>query len=279
MNAAELYREGRLSDAVAAAADEVKRHPTDSSRRGFLAELLCFAGELERADKQLDALGDQDPQAAVGVALIRQLIRAEQARQQFFAEGRAPELLDAPPPRLKQCLEASVAMREGRPADAAALLDAAEAERPNFAGTREGKPFEDFRDIDDLTASFFEVLTSTGKYFWIPMERVELVEFREPARPRDLLWRRAHMAVRGGPDGEVYLPTLYPGSVREEDEQFRLGRMTDWRGGEGSPVRGVGQRMFAADEEDLTIMEIKELTFVGGAESGEGSAESGKRRE
>ena len=50
------------------------------------------------------------------------------------------------------------------------------------------------------------MLTSTGKYYWIPMERVEMIEFHDPARPRDLLWRRAHMVVRGGPDGEVFLP-------------------------------------------------------------------------
>ena len=44
---------------------------------------------------------------------------------------------------------------------------------------------------------------------------------------------------------------------------MRLGRMTDWRGGEGGPVRGVGQRMFVVGEEDRSIMELKELTFNG----------------
>ena len=82
-----------------------------------------------------------------------------------------------------------------------------------MTGTCDDQPFDDLRDLDELTASFFEVLTSTGKYFWIPLERVDTVEFRAWERPRDLLWRRAHMVVRGGPDGEVYLPVLYAGSV------------------------------------------------------------------
>ena len=33
---------------IAAATDEVRQRPTDLSARGFLCELLCFAGELER---------------------------------------------------------------------------------------------------------------------------------------------------------------------------------------------------------------------------------------
>ena len=88
-----------------------------------------------------------------------------------------------------------------------------------------------------MTASFFEVLTSTGKYFWIPLERVELVEFRPPERPRDLLWRPVHMIVRGGPDGEVYLPVLYAGSAADADDQIRLGRTTEWRGDAGAGSR------------------------------------------
>ena len=59
--AAELYKSGQLAEAIAAAGDEVKRHPADAARRGFLAELLCFAGDFDRADKQLDAIGASGP--------------------------------------------------------------------------------------------------------------------------------------------------------------------------------------------------------------------------
>ncbi|MEI7815483.1 MAG: type VI secretion system accessory protein TagJ, partial [Coriobacteriia bacterium] len=73
------------------------------------------------------------------------------------------------------------------------------------------------------------VLTSTGKYYWIPLEAVELAEFRPPERPRDLLWRPTHMVVTDGPDGEVFLPTIYPLTFANGDDQLRLGRGTDWR--------------------------------------------------
>jgi len=267
MNAAELYRAGNLAEAIQAATDEVKRRPSDTSPRGLLAELLCFAGDFERADKQLDAISSLDPATALGVSLFRQLIRGEQARQQFYTDGRLPEFLEPPSPRLKSHLDASIRIREGRPAEAAALLDEAEQQRPELPGTCGTRPSADLRDIDDLTASFFEVITSTGKYYWVPMERVESIEFHEPARPRDLLWRRTHMIVRGGPDGEVFLPAIYAGSHTAADDRIRLGRMTEWDGGENVPIRGKGQRVFAVGEEDVSILELKQISIASPLES------------
>lgn len=262
MNAKEHYQAGNLVEAVAAATEDVKSHPTDTSRRGFLCELLCFAGEFERADSQLDAIGHQDPQSMVGIMLFRQLIQAEQARQQCFDEGRLPEFLDQPPDHIRCCLDASIRLREGCLQEADELLQEAQRQRPKLAGVCNGQAFDDVRDIDDLTASFFEVLTGNGKYYWIPLERVETIEFRPPARPRDLLWRGAHMVVQDGPDGEVFLPVLYAGSCRESDDRFRLGRLTDWRGAQDEPTRGIGQRMFAFGQQDCPIMELKELNFT-----------------
>jgi type VI secretion system protein ImpE len=261
MNAQELYREGRLQDAIATATEEVKNNPTDASRRGFLCQLLAFAGDLERVDLHLDVLGHQDPGATMAVGMLRHLVRAEQARRQFFSDGRLPEFLGEPSPVLRLHLEASIRLREGMAAEAVALLEKAEEQRPKLTGKCDGQPFNDLRDLDDLTAPLFEVLTSNGKYYWIPMERVELVEFRPYERPYDLLWRGAHMIVRDGPDGEVFIPALYAGSNAEADDRFRLGRMTDWRGGDGTPVRGIGQRTFLIGEKDRPILEMSNLTF------------------
>jgi len=57
MSPQELYRAGRLTDAIKALSAELRDNPTDIRRRTFLFELLCFAGEYDRADKQLEVLG------------------------------------------------------------------------------------------------------------------------------------------------------------------------------------------------------------------------------
>src|SRR5262249_47934936 len=159
----EHYKAGKLQAAIDAAIEDVKKQPTNVGPRGLLAELLCFAGEWERADKQLDALGHQDPSVGVGIALFRHLIRAAHAREAFYASGRVPEIIDQPTPVVKLHLEASIFAREGKAAEAAKLLEQAEAQRVHVTGTCNGQAFDDLRDTDDLTACIFEVLTSTGK--------------------------------------------------------------------------------------------------------------------
>ncbi|MCA1686417.1 MAG: SciE type virulence protein, partial [Planctomycetia bacterium] len=235
--------------------------PGDAGRRLLLAELLCFTGDLERADKQLDALGHADAGALPAVMSFRQLIRAEKARQEFFDEGRLPTFLGRPEGAARLLLEAAIRVREGAPAEAASILDRAEAERPRVSGVCDDHPFDDFRDLDDLTSCILEVLTVNGEYYWVPISSVDSIEFQAPARPPDLLWRRAHLTVRGGPEGDVFLPALYPGAARQDDDQVRLGRLTDWRGGDGEPVRGVGQRVFLVGTRDRPILELQTITF------------------
>ena len=70
------------------------------------------------------------------------------------------------------------------------------------------------------------------------------------------------MIVRNGPDGEVFFPVLYPNTNAAIDENIRLGRVTEWQGGEdGTPVRGIGQRTFLVGEEAFPIMEMNTVTF------------------
>jgi type VI secretion system protein ImpE len=262
MTAKQLFDAGKLADAVTAAGDEVRKRPLDESCRWFLCELLCFAGELDRADKQLDLISTQDPKAATGAALFRQLVRAELARQEFFREGRVPEFLGVPGPVLQAHLAASIELRLGNAAGARPILAKAREETPPVSGTCDGGAFDDFRDLDDLCGPFLEVLTSTGKYYWVALATIDNLEFRPPKRPRDLLWRQAEMSVHGGPYGEVYIPCLYAGTAASSDDQLRLGRATDWSPEEAGPVRGTGQRMLLVGEQDRSIMEITKVEFT-----------------
>lgn len=260
MNATDFFQVGQIDQAVNAAIADVKEKPGDANRRWFLCEMLCFTGDLTRVDKHLDAIFAMDAAALPGVSLFRQLVRAESARQQFFAEGKLPDFLSQPDPDFQKRLQASIYFRENALTDAAASLVAAENERPAISGTADGKPFDDFRDVDDLAASFLEVFTSTGKYYWIPLARVRSIDFRPPSRARDLLWRAADVDVADGPHGEVFIPALYPGSQAASDPKARLGRATEWNGPEGA-TRGIGQRMFLIGDQIVAIGDLKQLTF------------------
>ncbi len=256
-----LFRAGKLADAVAAANAAVRKAPADLAPRVLLAELLLFAGNLERADVILDAGSSVDPQAAVVIAEFRQLVRAEMARRQQRRDGRLPEFLGEPTAALATILQATIALRAGDAAEAAALAQKAEALRPRVTGSIDGKAFDDFRDADDLQAGYFEVLTTTGKYFWIPTERIESINFDKPKRARDLYWRRVNMSVRSGPDGVVYLPALYGDDDPGLSDELRLGQATDWIEVSQALVRGAGQRMFLVGDDTVSAMDMTEITF------------------
>jgi len=261
MTAQDLFQAGRLQEAIDAAIADVKKHPTDTGKRGFFCELLCFAGELERADKQLDLLSTQLPESAMQVALFRQLVRAEQARQDFYSVGRVPEFVSEPSESQSLQLKASIEIREHNLPEAATLIAAAEAARGTVGGTCDGVPFDDFRDMDDLLTASIEVLTTTGKYYWIATAQIESLEFEAPESPRDLLWRPARMSVSGGPDGIVYIPVIYAASGIPKDDALKLGRATDWLGEEGLPVLGAGQRTFLAGDQDRPILSVTSIVF------------------
>ena len=268
MNANELFEAGKLYDAIDSLGQELRSKPTDVVKRAFLAELLCFAGVWERADKQLDVIGHQDPEYMPGVVLLRQLLRAAEARQQFFSDGRLPEFLEAPSQNenIQAYLKMGVLLREEQIQETDDLLATIEQQRQPLKGICNDNPFTDFRDLDDVTAGLLEVLTSNGKYFWIALNQIQSIEFHPPKRPRDLLWRPARLMLKDDiPEGNVFIPTIYPTSAKNDQELASLGRLTDWHKYDGSAtVRGVGQRMFLVGEDAINIMDIQVIKFISG---------------
>jgi len=250
----------QLDEAISVMNGMVRAKPNDIDCRANLVELLCYAGNLERADRLLDAISDLDPSAAVGVALFRQLVRAEQARIQFYNEGRLPEFVSKPDALCELELRAAVLMREGDGKEAAALIEERDSLRPPAPGTADGEAFDDFRDLDDISASHLEVLSSTGKYFWAPISSVIDLKFRPPERRRDLIWRRAGLSLSEGPDGEIFIPAIY--SAKDSAVAHRLGHITDYLGGDDTPVRGLGLRSFLVGEDSRTILELGSVKFA-----------------
>ena len=152
-----LLRAEKLDEAIEQMNASVRSNPTLIDLRARLAELLCIAGNLERADTVLNAITDIDSGAMVGVALFRQLVRAEQARQQFYREGRLPEFVAKPDTLIELELRAAIARREGASGELAALIAERDQARAPIPGALDGEPFDDFRDLDDLSAAHADV--------------------------------------------------------------------------------------------------------------------------
>src|SRR6266851_478912 len=169
MAASDLYRAGRLKDALDAQLQDVKANPADQNRRLFLFELAAYTGDLERARRQMDLIHYDQPDLEGAVGLYRQCLDAEQARRAFFADGPKPQLLGPAPEHLTQRLEALVQIRSGQSEAAVELLRQANESPAPHKGTINGQQFDHLRDSDDLFGAVLEVF-SKGRYFWVPLE-------------------------------------------------------------------------------------------------------------
>lgn len=255
-----LFDAGRLAAAIGEATRDVKAHPTDASQRTFLFELLCFAGEWDRAEKQLDMLGHQDVTAAIGVQVYRNNIKAERDRRRLFSDGLQPHFLTEPPAYIDLHLAAINSLCEGRTAEARKTLDRAEEERPALTGTWNGKRFGDFRDWDDLVGPVLELIIR-DQYTWLPLEQIRRLEISAPKQARDLVWASVRIQAADGTLGEVYVPALYLGSSEHASDEVRLGRMTDWKRLSDDLSVAVGLRLFLVDGEDKPLFEARLVEF------------------
>jgi type VI secretion system protein ImpE len=262
MQAAKLkLDESDLGGAIAAAIDIVKKKPTDISARTFLFELSCFSGDWERAEKQLDAIGHQDPQAGVGTLIYRQNFKCERDRINLYEHSSPPEILTGLPDYARDLLRAVDLVRRGETAQAREVLDKVDEDRPAFAVEVNGEAFEDFRDYNDLTMCVFEAFVK-DTYVWLPFEDVVSIEFLERKSLRDIYWPQAKVELVNGTSGEMFLPSLYVNSWKHPDDQVRLGRSVDWREIGDDIYAGEGSRLYRLDGRDMPALEIKTINFV-----------------
>lgn len=258
----ELLNAGRLGQAIEELTQQVKGRPADTSLRVSLFELLCFAGALDRAGKQLEVIATQGSGmvAEVAVQVYRDLLAAEQSRRDVFHGNALPRFLLPPPPYI----EAHVLMvkkMQDAPAEALALLPAAEEEFPALPGRIAERSFSSIRDADDRLGPILEVFHGAD-YVWLPLEQIKQFQVSEPRSIRDLLWARVKIETYDQSVGDVVVPALYVDSYRHPNDQVRLGRLTEWEMVQDQLVWGSGQRMFLIDDREVPLLELRDVQLA-----------------
>jgi type VI secretion system protein ImpE len=258
VNADALFKEGRLQEAIDAQLKAVKANPADHGKRIFLFELLVFAGDLERARKQIELVEYGELEVDAAVMGYRKLLDAELTRRKLFEEGTAPRFFGEAPEHVHWRLDALACLREGRTADALARLEKADEAVAALRGQLNDKPFDSLRDYDDVLGTVLEVLARDA-YYWVPLEQIASLTMSAPRFPRDVIWLPASLEMKSGEAGQVFLPALYFDSHSHADEQIKLGRATDWTGGDDGPVRGAGSRIFRSGDQDVPLVNWRRL--------------------
>ena len=225
-----LYREGKLREAIKALGEELKSNPLDAKRRTFLFELLLFAGEYDRAEKQLDLLAGANAEAAAGTLLYRSALHAERTRQAMFANHETPPLV----------------------------------EEAVHSGVWNGTTFSEFSDPDPRIGANLEVFIA-GSYTWIPVHYLRKLVIEPPVNLRDLIWAQARVETsadfRLQELGEVLLPVLCPLSSRHAEEVVQLGRESAWEPDEVHGEVPYGAKTMLIDGIEVPLLHIRSVEW------------------
>jgi type VI secretion system protein ImpE len=241
MDAQQLFKAGKLTEAIPALSAILRDKPSDVRSRTFLFELLCFAGEYDRAEKQLAILQeDSDQNSMLGGLLYRAALAAERTRQEMFAAQSFP----------KQSADVGVAAP--------------------IKGKLNGKEFQSLTDADPRIGDKLEVFAA-GDYLWLSYSDINSIKIESPKKLRDLLWAPARIvatpALQSRELGEVLLPVISPLSWQHQDDDVRLGRATEWcEDGDGGEMP-YGQKTLLVDGEEIAFLEIRDLEIYDAASS------------
>lgn len=261
MDAKELIKAHRLTEARSRLVEQVKATPSDQGKRTLLAQVLLFFGEWDKAERHLEILAMQSASAEIGVQVYRNLISAERERSEVYAGKRRPAFLGTMPTWLELYLAAWEKLRGGETDQAELQLVEIDSQLPTLSGTLNGHEFTEIRDGDSFLAPFLEVFLH-DQYLWLPFTSLRELSLPVPKTLMDTLWTPAGITTWEGLTTSCYLPVTYHLPMGQGDDQVRLGKITDWQELGGGFYRGRGQHLFQVGDEEKGILEIRELNIA-----------------
>lgn len=253
MTPTELFHEARLTEALEAQRAVVAARPDDVAERMLLCELLAFTGDRDAVLKHLDRLANEPPDVQEYLREWRELLHADGARH----AGQPPDPLQSRTAQFVLRLRANADSRWFDPERAVNSLDDADELAPCVEGHVDGRPFEGWRDADDLLGPMLEVFRG-DRFAWVGTEQVRKLRLEVGHELRDILYRPATLWLVDGSEHEVFIPGLYVRTADHPEDGIRSGAGIDWVDRDGI-MRGLGSRTFLFGEEELTMDEFRQV--------------------
>jgi len=251
---------GDPAAALAHLQEQVRAKPADPRLRIFLFQLLCVTGQWDRALTQLGVASNLDPEALAMAQTYGDAVRCEGVRDEVFAGRKSPLIFGEPEQWLALLIESLLVAARGEPDRSAELHTLAFDAAPTSSGTVDNRPFEWISDADSRLGPVLEAVIN-GRYYWVPFSRLIKIEFEPPEDLRDLVWLPARLQFANGGESVALVPTRYPGSSASPDGLIVLARKTVWEEVAGDSHRGLGQRIFATDAEEVPMLEARTITL------------------
>lgn len=268
MTVEELLKAGDLGACLDELKAQARARPADARLRVFLFQVFAFMGDWHRAMTQLNVAADMGHEYLLMAQVCRPLLNVEAYRREVFAGRKAPVVFGEPRAWVGQLVQACGHVAAGEYAAAAELREQAFNDADAVAGEINGAPFQWVADADSRLGPMLE-LVFEGRYCWVPMEHIRMLELSEPEDLRDLLWMPAEIVWRNGGQTVGFVPVRYAGTEDADDDALRLCRRTEWREEDDDTFVGLGQRMLATDLGEYSLLDVRTLVFEASDDEGE----------
>jgi type VI secretion system protein ImpE len=253
--------------ALAQLQEQVRARPADARLRVFLFQLLCVLGQWERALNQLTVASSLDPSAIAMAQMYGEAVRCEAIRDEVFEGRKSPMIFGQPDQWLALLIESLLVAGRGEPERSHELRARAFEEAPTTPGAIDGQPFEWIADADSRIGPVLEAVIN-GRYYWVPFSRLTTIAIEPPEDLRDVVWMPARLEFENGGASVALIPTRYARSQDSDDGLIALARKTIWEAIGPDTHRGLGQRIFATDSDEVPLMEVRSITLAGVAAAG-----------
>jgi len=262
MSAEDAVKAGRLDEALEALQGAIRQSPADAKLRRFLFQLHCVLGNWPKALTQLQVLSDMDSESTMLASIFQPVIQCELLRAEVFSGKRSPIIFGEPEQWVGLMVQANALIAENQIKAASELQAQALEAAPAVAGSVNGEPFEWMADSDSRLGPVMETMIE-GKYCWVPFTRLKKLLIEPPKDLRDLVWIPASFIWTNGGNASGFIPARYPGTELVNDSALRLARKTEWSDRGNDVFTGLGQRIFATDQAEIPLFEVRTLEFAG----------------
>ena len=256
----ELIQKGDLKEALQLVQSEVRKNPAEAKHRVGLFQLLCILGHWDKALTQLNVAAELDSNNLLMAQVCREALQCEALRAEIFSGKKSPLIFGEPEEWVVWLIKANELSTAKEFKAAQELRQRAFESAPTVEGVIDDQKFNWIADADSRLGPILEAVID-GRYYWVPMKNIRIIKIESPSDLRDLVWTPVNFIWKNGGNSVGLIPTRYPGSELSEDCGIQLARKTEWLEKDGGLFIGLGQRMFATNQNEYPLLEARQIDF------------------